>query len=864
VAALALFVGPDDSETCDGCEEAVNGNPYPVDEVPEPGEFECMSRCRHMIQLVGDDEEVDDGPTMKYTASIGFEPDPDAEIRTDENRFNFPPAVDDDLLTALQDGMTPTQGEEETPAPSTDAEKIAAFIGADVAIITPDNATEIAGIICDSGLDPEDVLASLNLSEEETALLTAACDAAQGKLVGDYSTWYVSELLDEDDADRLFDLAVGDYPQLKSMYATLAKQGFDDAYANQAITLAELISKWSSGAKAYIGEDGRWYVTVPSTFTEVRVIEKGTGSSGDRGHAGRPGQRGGSLPSHYNQSYLAKNIEKNLAEATKEERAFGKTWYPAAHDLAARYAKHYHVPLDKVIGVFAALSPQKAWEDEMRIVDEFFQHPNERHGQTDDNMEKARRIMAGEKPDVVLTGKKPQYQKTKNFYHNISDPTSTQWVTIDGHAAAMSVGHTADNIGQVMQNTHYETFAAAMKQVAEAHHMLPHEVQAITWLHWRNGAPAGRKPQKDSTPKWLKESEDDGIDFGDYSWGDGSSLPDWVDSNFKQQYPALFDTSMREGGAGSGDFGHAGRPGEVGGSGSNDLHLSKEDFDKKHGFQSDTALVDEEWFSRNRTTMTAWYTDKQIQLPTKYLATLDGVSHKSIGLDNPHVADYAQQMKAAGSYEAFRDAYTGINQDITLQVEHDGSQRIYEGNARALAAFKAGYKDVPVRIVFLGGGERRWRPTDIPNDLREGGAGLQEQTRASTGGSQVNLMHFCGYGAGDVDVEAKPRMVVVREGGAGSGDFGHAGRPGEVGGSTGTGHAQTAANEPGVVAGEKPPWEMNAPAPPRYPGDTSIYSPALPDSRTGEYVLGRRLQGTSLTNDPSNEVALYTFIPSSA
>ncbi len=106
----------------------------------------------------------------------------------------------------------------------------------------------------------------------------------------------------------------------------------------------------------------------------------------------------------------------------------------------------------------------------------------------------------------------------------------------------------------------------------------------------------------------------------------------------------------------------------------------------------------------------------------------------------------------------------------------------------------------------------------------------------------------------------------LKEGGVGSGNYAHAGRPGLVGGSsssgsTAAGHTQTAQNEVGVIPGEKPPWELNAPAPARYPGDTSIYSPALPDAKTGEYILGRRIQGTALDPNDPHQVSMFSFFP---
>ena len=79
-----------------------------------------------------------------------------------------------------------------------------------------------------------------------------------------------------------------------------------------------------------------------------------------------------------------------------------------------------------------------------------------------------------------------------------------------------------------------------------------------------------------------------------------------------------------------------------------------------------------------------------------------------------------------------------------------------------------------------------------------------------------------------------------------------------------TGHVQTGESE-GVAPGEIPPWELKQPAPARYEGDPgAVFSPAERHHRTGRYALGRRLQGTALSKDPSTEVSLHMFIPESA
>ena len=48
----ANFVGADDQSTCEGCNQAMTGNPWPIDTIPQPGSHECLNNCRHAIQVI--------------------------------------------------------------------------------------------------------------------------------------------------------------------------------------------------------------------------------------------------------------------------------------------------------------------------------------------------------------------------------------------------------------------------------------------------------------------------------------------------------------------------------------------------------------------------------------------------------------------------------------------------------------------------------------------------------------------------------------------------------------------------------------------------------------------------------------------
>lgn len=51
----AVFIGVEDSSNCVGCAEAIDGNPWDVNNVPVPGEQDCLGKCRHAIQIQGDE-----------------------------------------------------------------------------------------------------------------------------------------------------------------------------------------------------------------------------------------------------------------------------------------------------------------------------------------------------------------------------------------------------------------------------------------------------------------------------------------------------------------------------------------------------------------------------------------------------------------------------------------------------------------------------------------------------------------------------------------------------------------------------------------------------------------------------------------
>ena len=184
---------------------------------------------------------------------------------------------------------------------------------------------------------------------------------------------------------------------------------------------------------------------------------------------------------------MCRNIYNVYVASTPEQRSEGSTWYRDAHDLAGGD------PLG--VGMLAALSPGTSWERNLQHVDDMHQYGDTNHSYGD-AITKAKRILHGEAPEDVLGGR-----KVRSFYANCLRPDRHGPVTIDRHAASVALlGLSADKGGRrtatlsdrdlksLQRPGAYILIAACYRRVAAA---LPvpipaHELQAITWLFWRD------------------------------------------------------------------------------------------------------------------------------------------------------------------------------------------------------------------------------------------------------------------------------------------------------------------------------------------------------------------------------------------
>lgn len=189
------------------------------------------------------------------------------------------------------------------------------------------------------------------------------------------------------------------------------------------------------------------------------------------------------LPAH---TTMVRNILKVYRSATDAQRAEGLDWYGDAHALATTLAMSYDANVRKAAGVISALSPMANWERNQTLAIRLYAEHGLTAGGLKANLSKANAIYAG--ADVAGTLKAP---KTAAFAACIADPTHPTAVVIDRHAHDIAVGTVTDESTRstaLDRKGGYEAFADAYRTAARKVGISPAQMQAITWVVWRQTA----------------------------------------------------------------------------------------------------------------------------------------------------------------------------------------------------------------------------------------------------------------------------------------------------------------------------------------------------------------------------------------
>lgn len=175
-------------------------------------------------------------------------------------------------------------------------------------------------------------------------------------------------------------------------------------------------------------------------------------------------------------------IRNTYEIATDGERDAGMTWYFDAHDICIDWMKTYGAASHAhVAGIIASLSPMKSWDENLRLAEEVVAT-----GTTNGfgyAVEDAVKMYRGAHPDDILFQPHRNNTKVRNFYKNMSEPDSHEYVTIDRHMIGLLAGNPrATNVQPWITPERHAWAAERFQNVAVQIGIIPNQLQAITWV----------------------------------------------------------------------------------------------------------------------------------------------------------------------------------------------------------------------------------------------------------------------------------------------------------------------------------------------------------------------------------------------
>jgi len=175
-------------------------------------------------------------------------------------------------------------------------------------------------------------------------------------------------------------------------------------------------------------------------------------------------------------------------QALPVEKAQGGEWYFRTHAICHALAREAGVSTDTACGVFAALSPSNRLLSNIRDTRKVLAAARDDRAADSfkvstfhNNKVKALMIARTGDPLAYLRG-----PKVTAFFHNISNPSSPEFVTVDGHMvnAVNNVNRGVRQADELLTGD-YGRIADAVKHAAYLSDVLPNQLQAVVWLVWK-------------------------------------------------------------------------------------------------------------------------------------------------------------------------------------------------------------------------------------------------------------------------------------------------------------------------------------------------------------------------------------------
>ncbi len=181
------------------------------------------------------------------------------------------------------------------------------------------------------------------------------------------------------------------------------------------------------------------------------------------------------------------NILRVWDQASDCDKSEGMLAYERYHKTLEGISQNTKIPLVKVAGVFAALSPNNDYAKNLSSCLTVCLGFSEGRKESEcvvttynHNRTKAWRILNGEHFYSVFKG-----LKVRNFWRNLTEPNHPEAITIDGHMVNISRGVVQGMSEASITKGQYKNLARIYRSIAADLGLLPCQLQAILWFAWK-------------------------------------------------------------------------------------------------------------------------------------------------------------------------------------------------------------------------------------------------------------------------------------------------------------------------------------------------------------------------------------------
>lgn len=186
-----------------------------------------------------------------------------------------------------------------------------------------------------------------------------------------------------------------------------------------------------------------------------------------------------------NTSSATRRVNQIMAKVSPDIVQSGKDWYTLAHTAAETLASKYTLPVERVAGIIAVLSPGTRWERNLVDAESIIRDGEDAIVTTyTPNKLKALAILRGADPFIVVGG-----NKVTSFFINILDPRDDFYVTIDRWMLrTFGIIDAKEQKRFFGGDKQYKVLAECIRRKAKDYGVLPCQLQAIVWEYTRRAA----------------------------------------------------------------------------------------------------------------------------------------------------------------------------------------------------------------------------------------------------------------------------------------------------------------------------------------------------------------------------------------